>query len=76
MDVCMCVCIYICMCVCVHMYIYNIYVQILVICIHCQVWAWLALCFPVTLADFAQLNACWVLVMLMARFLLTNDIFG
>ena len=32
-------------------------------------------CSGVTVVDFGQLNICWVLVMLMARFLLTNDIF-
>ena len=62
-------------CVCVYMYICNIYVWILVICLHCQIWAWLAPWSGVTVADFGQLNACWVLVMLMTRFLLTNDIF-
>ena len=40
-----------------------------------RVWTWLAPCSGVTVVDFGQLNACWVLVMLMARFLLTNDIF-
>ena len=40
-----------------------------------RVWVWLEPCSGVTVADFGQLNACWVLVMLMARFLLTRDIF-
>ena len=40
-----------------------------------MVLAWLAPCSGVTVADFGQLNACWVVVILMTRFLLTNDIF-
>ena len=35
----------------------------------------LAPCSDVTVADFGQSNAYWVLVMLMAKFLLTKDIF-
>ena len=47
----------------------------LVICLYCRVWAWLAPCSGVTDTDFGQVNVCWVLVILMTRFLLTNDIF-
>ena len=44
-------------------------------CLYCQFWAWLASCSGVFSADFGQVNAGCVLVILMTRFLLTNDLF-
>ena len=76
MCLCMCLYMYICMCVyvCMCIYIY-IYVEIVVICLYCRVWTWLAPCSGIPVTDFGQVNACWVLVISMTRFLLTNDIF-
>ena len=64
-----CVCIYICMYIC-------IYIRILVVCLYCRLWACLVPCSGVFIVDFEQVNTgweCWVI--LMTRFLLTNDIF-
>ena len=44
----------------IYVYIY-IYIYIIIWCVCCAV-------------DFGQVNAAWVLVFLMTRFLLTNDI--
>ena len=41
----------------------------------CWLWAWLAPCSGVSVVNFGQVNAGWVLVILMIRFLLTNNIF-
>ena len=86
-----CVCVYVCVCVCIYIYIYYVYiyvcvcicicvyiyifVEILVICLYCRLWAWLAPCSGVSLVSFGQVDAGWVLVILMTRFLLANDIF-
>ena len=88
MYVCMCMYIYMCVCVCVcvcvgmyiyvyvYMYIYiYIYIWILVICLYCRLWAWFVPGSGVFVVDFKQVNAGYVLVILMTRFLLTNDIF-
>ena len=42
---------------------------------YCRLWAWLAPCSGVFVVEFEQVNAGWVLVILMTRFLLTNNIF-
>ena len=43
----------------------------------CWLWgAWLVPCSGVSVVDFEQVNAGWVLVILMTRFLLTNDFFN
>ena len=44
-------------------------------CLYCRLWAWLELCSGVFVVEFGQANAGWVLVILMTRFLLTNNIF-
>ena len=44
-------------------------------CLCCWLWAWLAPCSGVSVVDFVQVNAGWVLVILMARFVLTNNTF-
>ena len=68
---CMCVCIYICICVWIY-----IYISILVIRLYVRLWAWLVPCSGVSVVDFEQVNAGWVLVVLITRFLLTNDSFN
>ena len=42
---------------------------------YCQFWAWLAPSSDVSVVDFEQVSAGWVLVLLMTRFRLTNHIF-
>ena len=74
---CVCVYVYICMCVFVCICIYVIYMcryQLFVFIVGFGRGCYLVLVLP-CFADFGQLNACWVLVMLMARFLLTKDVF-
>ena len=44
-------------------------------CLHYRLWAWLAPCSGDSVVYFGQVNADWVLVILMTRFLLTKDIF-
>ena len=44
-------------------------------CLYCWLWAWLVPCSGVSVVDFGQVNAGWVLVVLLTRFLLTNNIF-
>ena len=44
-------------------------------CLYCLLWAWLAPFSSVSVVDFGQVNVGWVLVILMTKFLLTNDIF-
>ena len=44
-------------------------------CLYCRLWVWLEPCFGVCVVDFGQVNAGWVIEILMTRFLLTNDIF-
>ena len=73
MCVCKCVCVYIYGCVCVYIYIY---IWILVICLYFRLRAWLVPCSGVSVVDFEQVNAGFVLVILMTRFLLTNDFFN
>ena len=46
-----------------------------VICLYIWLWAWLEPSSGVSVADFGHVNACWTLVILMTRFLLTNDLF-
>ena len=72
--VCMCTyIIYIYVYVYIHVYVY-IYRERLVFCLYCQLWVWLAPCPGAFVVDFVQVNAGWVLVILMTKFLLTNDI--
>ena len=83
MCMCMCMCVYICVCVCVCVYIYiyiyicmYVYLWILVICLHCRLWVWFVPCSGVSVVELGQVIAGWVLVILMTRFLLTNDFFN
>ena len=57
----------------IHVYVY-IYRERLVFCLYCQLWVLLAPCPGVYVVDFVQVNTGWVLVILMTKFLLTNDI--
>ena len=60
---------YVCIFFSIYIYIdINIYIYALGV-------AWLVPYSSVSVADFGQVNACWVLVILMTRFLLTNNIF-
>ena len=43
--------------------------------LYCQCWACFAFCSTVSVVDFKQVYAGWVLVILMTGFLLTNNIF-
>ena len=43
-------------------------------CLYCWLLVWLAPCSGVSVVDFGQENAACVSVILMTRFLLTNDI--
>ena len=79
MYVCVYVCIYVCLCMCVYIYVYVyvcIYIWILVICLYFRLWALLVPCSGVSVVDFDQINSGWVLVILMTRFLLTNNFFN
>ena len=85
--VCVCICIYVCVCVCIYMYIYiyiYIYVYIYIYIYICIDTSYLSLfsglgvvgtMFWCYCCYFGQVNSCWVLVILMTRFLLTNGIF-
>ena len=57
------------MCVYIYIYIY------ILICLYCWLSAWLGPSSTVSVVDFGEVNAGWVLVILMARSLLPNNIF-
>ena len=44
-------------------------------CLYSRLWAWLVPCAGVSVFDFGQGNSGWALVILITKFLLTNDIF-
>ena len=44
-------------------------------CLYCQVWVWLVPCSSVYVVGSGQVNADWVLVILITRVLLTNNVF-
>ena len=53
--------------ICVYAYVY-VYVYVLALGV-------VGTCSSVSVVDFGQVNTSWVLMILMARFLLTNNIF-
>ena len=71
------VCVYMCVCVSVYVYV-DAPISYLILVIYLYFWllAWVVSCSSVSVVDFEQVNAGWVLVILMARFLLTNDFFN
>ena len=66
MYVCIYVCVYVCVCVCIHVCVY-LYICMCVYMYICNIYVY-APCSGVTVAEFGQLNACWISVMLMTRF--------
>ena len=71
--ICVSVYVHVCLCVCIYVYVYMYICMCMGICM--CVWAWLVPCSGVSDVDFDEVNAGWVLVIQMTRFLLTNDIF-
>ena len=76
-----CICIYMCMCMCMcvcmyaHNYVHTQFIWILVTCLYCRPRAWFVPCLGVCVVNFEQVNAGSVLVILMTRFFLTDNIF-